>query len=137
MMPPANALADWKQRLEAEGEKVLSEAQAAGKTVVLIAGRPYHVDPLINHGLPDYIASLGVSVVTEDSVMQLAPEPGKLRVVNQWAYHSRLYRAAALAATEPCVELIHLTNFGCGIDAITSGSGGRNPAAVRKALHAS
>lgn len=115
-----DALADWKQRLEAEGEKVLSEAQAAGKTVVLIAGRPYHVDPLINHGLPDYIASLGVSVVTEDSVMQLAPEPGKLRVVNQWAYHSRLYRAAALAATEPCVELIHLTNFGCGIDAITS-----------------
>ena len=115
-----DALKGWRERVAAEGERVLSEAQAAGKTVVLLAGRPYHVDALINHGLPDYIASLGVSVVTEDSVVHLAPDPGKLRVVNQWAYHARLYRAAALAAAEPCVELVHLTNFGCGIDAITS-----------------
>lgn len=114
------ALASWEDRLQETGEQMLSEAQAAGRTVILIAGRPYHADPLINHGLPNYIASLGVTVLSEDAVSRLAPEPEDLRVVNQWAYHARLYRAAALAAREPGVELVQLTNFGCGIDAITA-----------------
>ena len=114
------ALEKWREELQKQGELIFTEALAHGKTVVLLAGRPYHCDPYINHGLADYITSLGVAVVSEDSVAHLAPDPGKLRVVNQWAFHARLYRAAALAASEPLVELVQLTNFGCGIDAITT-----------------
>ncbi|MCG5030835.1 acyl-CoA dehydratase activase-related protein [Mesosutterella sp. OilRF-GAM-744-9] len=114
------AMESWQHQLQCEGEHMLSEAQAKGRVVILIAGRPYHADPYINHGLPDYIASLGVTVLSEDSIAHLAPEPDKLRVINQWAFHARMYRVATLAAQEPGVELVQLTNFGCGIDAITS-----------------
>ncbi|MCD8340481.1 MAG: acyl-CoA dehydratase activase-related protein, partial [Burkholderiales bacterium] len=115
-----NALKSWHDRLINEAERILADSQAAGKKVIVLAGRPYHVDPFINHGLPTYLESLGVSVLTEDSIVHLAPDPGNLRVINQWSFHSRLYRAAAFAAQEPNVEMIQLTSFGCGIDAITS-----------------
>ena len=82
-------------------------------------GRPYHADPEINHGIDKLALSLGFVVVSEDSVSDLAPLP-PLRVLNQWTYHSRLYRAALYAAEHPDTELVQLVSFGCGIDAITT-----------------
>ncbi len=114
------ALEEWKERVAKEGERVLADSQLAGRKVIILAGRPYHVDPFINHGIPSYLESLGVSVVTEDSIVHLAPPPDQLRVINQWSFHSRLYRAATFAVQEPNVEMIQLTSFGCGIDSIAS-----------------
>lgn len=86
----------------------------------MLAGHPYHLDPLVNHGIPALIESMGVPVVTEDAVAHLAPQPEHLDVVNQWTFHSRLYRAASLVLRSPQAELVQLVSFGCGIDAITS-----------------
>ena len=86
---------------------------------MILAGRPYHVDPEICHGIDKLAASLGFVVVSEDSVCQLEPRQ-QVRVLNQWTYHSRLYRAARFAAEHDGVELVQLVSFGCGIDAITT-----------------
>ncbi len=101
-------------------EEVLSGVQASGGTAIVLAGRPYHLDPKVHHTIPDRIAQAGVAVLTVDDVMHLATPLRGLRVVNQWTYHSRLYRAAAVVAERPYCELIQLTSFGCGLDAITS-----------------
>ena len=86
---------------------------------MILAGRPYHIDPEIGHGIDKLAGSLGFAVVTEDSVAELAPVQ-KVRVLDQWTFHSRLYRAAAFAAANKDVELVQLVSFGCGIDAITT-----------------
>ena len=86
---------------------------------MILAGRPYHVDPEIGHGIDRLASSLGFVVVSEDSVSHLAA-PQSVDVLNQWTYHARLYRAAAFAAATPGVELVQLVSFGCGIDAITT-----------------
>ena len=86
---------------------------------MILAGRPYHIDPEIGHGIDRLANSLGFAVVTEDSVAHLAPVQ-KVRVLDQWTFHARLYRAAAFAAANPDVELVQLVSFGCGIDAITT-----------------
>lgn len=97
----------------------MEEARKSGKRIMILAGRPYHIDPEIGHGIDKLAGSLGFAVVTEDSVAELAPVQ-KVRVLDQWTFHSRLYRAAAFAAANKDVELVQLVSFGCGIDAITT-----------------
>ena len=109
----------FQEELAREGEKALSFARETGRRVMILAGRPYHADPEISHGIDELAASLGFVVVSEDSVFHLAP-PQPVAVLNQWTYHARLYRAAAFAAATPGVELVQLVSFGCGIDAITT-----------------
>ncbi len=86
----------------------------------MLAGRPYHCDPEINHGLPQLIGALGMAVLTEESVAGSGQLLRPLRVVDQWAYHTRLYEAAAFTASQPDLELVQLTSFGCGLDAVTA-----------------
>ncbi|MDR0416607.1 MAG: acyl-CoA dehydratase activase-related protein, partial [Propionibacteriaceae bacterium] len=143
----AEIFADWGVTLEeaqaaveagyAEDAKVRADirAEAArarqfcrdrGVRGIVLAGRPYHLDPEVHHGIPELINSLGLAVFTEDSVIAdtAADEPSPLerplRVRDQWAYHSRLYEAAAVVAADPSLELVQLNSFGCGLDAITS-----------------
>ena len=87
---------------------------------IVLAGRPYHIDPEINHGIPDMITSLGFAVLTEDSVAHLGHLERDIRVVDQWAYHTRLYESAAQVIKNPRLELIQLNSFGCGLDAVTT-----------------
>lgn len=100
-----------------EGLRVMREAGAKG---IVLAGRPYHLDPQINHGIPEMINSLGMAVFTEDSVAHLGKVERPLRVVDQWAYHSRLYAAASFVAGQKDLELVQLNSFGCGLDAVTT-----------------
>jgi len=102
-----------------QGELALEYARSHGKRIMILAGRPYHVDPEISHGIDKLASSLGFVVVSEDSICRLA-EPPRVRVLNQWTYHARLYRAAQFAAENPDVELVQLVSFGCGVDAITT-----------------
>ncbi len=110
----------FKFDIRAKGEEVLAWAKENGKKVIILAGRPYHVDPEINHGIDKLITSFGMAVVTEDSVAHLGKLPRPIRVLDQWTYHSRLYRAADFAGTRDDVELIQLNSFGCGLDAVTT-----------------
>lgn len=105
--------------VRAEGERALQYARENGKRIMILAGRPYHIDSEICHGIDKLAASLGFVVVSEDSVYQLAEARG-VKVLNQWTYHARLYRAAAFAAKNEDVELVQLVSFGCGVDAITT-----------------
>ncbi len=107
------------QSIRREGELAVAEARKQGKRVMILAGRPYHIDPEIGHGIDKLAASLGFVVVSEDSVAHLG-HAGRVGVLNQWTYHARLYNAAAFAAENPDVELVQLVSFGCGIDAITT-----------------
>ena len=102
-----------------KGEEILFAARREGKQVVVLAGRPYHVDPEINHGINKLLNSLGFAVLSEDSVFEKAHQV-KVNVLNQWTYHARLYRAAEYVLDKPDVNLVQLVSFGCGIDAITT-----------------
>jgi len=106
--------------IEAKGEEVLRELDATGKKGIVLAGRPYHIDPEINHGIPELINSYGIAVLTEDSVSHLVKPERPLIVSDQWMYHSRLYAAASFVATKENLELIQLNSFGCGVDAVTT-----------------
>ncbi|EHI99432.1 CoA-substrate-specific enzyme activase [Clostridium sp. DL-VIII] len=110
----------YKQDIRNKGEEVLEYLRKNNKKGIVLCGRPYHIDPEINHGIPDIITSFDMAVLTEDSVSHLGRLKDKLRVVDQWMYHSRLYRAAAFVADEPCTEIIQLNSFGCGLDAVTT-----------------
>ena len=110
----------YKDDVRKKGEEVIQKLNEAGEIGVVLSGRPYHVDPEINHGIPDLINSFGISVLSEDSISHLANIERPLRVVDQWVYHSRLYGAASVVAKESNLELIQLNSFGCGLDAITS-----------------
>ena len=110
----------YRTELRAEGERVLAELERTGRLGIVLSGRPYHADPAVHHGLPELVASLGAAVLSEDSVAHLGHPAEPLRVVDQWTYHSRLYRATALVCTRPNLELVQLTSFGCGLDAITA-----------------
>ena len=109
-----------KDDIRSQGEKVLDYLKANRMKGVVLAGRPYHLDPGINHGIPEVFTSNGMAVLTEDSVAHLGDVERPLRVVDQWAYHSRLYAAASLVAETPELELVQLNSFGCGLDAITT-----------------
>ena len=109
----------WHDDLRLEAEKAIAETRARGGKIIVLAGRPYHVDPEVNHGIDRLISGLGVTVLTEDSIFELAA-PQRVRVLNQWTYHARMYSAAQYVATQPDMELVQLVSFGCGIDAITT-----------------
>ena len=102
-----------------EGERALEWAREHGKRIMVLAGRPYHIDAEIGHGIDKLANSLGFAVLSEDSVAHLA-QPQKVRVLNQWTYHARLYRAARFAAENDDIQLVQLVSFGCGVDAITT-----------------
>ena len=110
---------DHMQRLRDKGEEITAAARAAGKRIVVLAGRPYHVDPEVNHGIDALICRHGAAVLTEDSVSWKV-EKFPTTVLNQWTYHSRLYAAAKYCTTQPDIDLVQLVSFGCGVDAITT-----------------
>ena len=144
------AYEDHMAKVRARGAEMLADARAKGLPVVVLCGRPYHIDPEISHGIDQQIAQLGAVVVTEDSV-NLNEQKFSVNVLNQWTYHSRLYSAAKFVAEcgDNNINLVQLVSFGCGVDAITTDevrsilqSGGRlytqlkideisNPGAVR------
>jgi predicted CoA-substrate-specific enzyme activase len=110
----------FEQDIRAKGEETLAYLKKNGKKGIVLGGRPYHVDPEINHGIPNIITSFDMAVLTEDAVAHLAKVDRPLRVVDQWVYHSRLYRAANFVALQDNLELIQLNSFGCGLDAVTT-----------------
>ncbi|GLC82623.1 acyl-CoA dehydratase activase-related protein [Lacrimispora brassicae] len=106
--------------MEKKGEETLKWLEDNNRRGIVLAGRPYHVDPEINHGIPELITSYGFAVLTEDSISHLAEIERPLVVTDQWMYHTRLYRAAALVKKESSLDLIQLNSFGCGLDAVTT-----------------
>lgn len=109
-----------KRDIKQKGEETLKYLRENGKKGIVLAGRPYHIDPEINHGIPQIIASHGFAVLTEDSIAHLGKIERPLRVVDQWKYHSRLYAAAHVVNEHPELEMIQLNSFGCGLDAVTT-----------------
>ena len=103
-----------------KGEETLEYLEKTGRRGIVLAGRPYHIDPEIHHGIPDLINSYGIAVLTEDSVSHLAPIERPLRVNDQWMYHTRLYAAANFVKEKENLDLIQLNSFGCGLDAVTT-----------------
>ncbi len=120
------ALLAWEEQRKAkddireEGRRVLKEMESAKGRGIVLAGRPYHVDPEINHGIPEMIASYGLTVFTEDSIPIDFTPSRPVRVVDQWVFHSRLYSAAEFVRTRDDLEYIQLNSFGCGLDAVTT-----------------
>lgn len=110
----------FKEDIRNKAAEIIRSSKEAGRKVVVLAGRPYHLDPEINHGLDEIITAYGMAVVTEDSVAHLAHDPRRFRVLNQWTYHSRLYRAAEVVSEDDDMELIQINSFGCGVDAVTT-----------------
>ena len=110
----------FRKDVHAAGEEALEEIIRMGANGIVLAGRPYHLDPEINHGIPEMIHGLGLAVFTEDSIAQLGSVERPLRIIDQWTYHNRLYRAASFTALMPNLELVQLTSFGCGLDAVTA-----------------
>ncbi|MBQ8729838.1 MAG: 2-hydroxyacyl-CoA dehydratase [Lachnospiraceae bacterium] len=105
-----------------KGEETLQYLKETGKRGIVLAGRPYHVDSEINHGIPELITSYGLAVLTEDSISHLGEVERPLIVMDQWMYHSRLYAAASFVKTQENLDLIQLNSFGCGLDAVTTDS---------------
>ena len=113
-------LANAREDIRKKGEEVLQYLEETGKRGIVLAGRPYHIDPEINHGIPELITSYGIAVLTEDSVSHLAAPERPLIVSDQWMYHSRLYAAASYVKQKNNLDLIQLNSFGCGLDAVTT-----------------
>lgn len=113
-------LQNYKNDIRRKGEETIAWLEENDKRGIVLAGRPYHIDPEINHGIPDMINSLGFAVLTEDSVAHLGHLQRDIRVVDQWAYHTRLYESAAEVVKNNRLELIQLNSFGCGLDAVTT-----------------
>ena len=109
-----------KEDVRREGEKALRWMAEHQRKGIVLAGRPYHIDPEIHHGIPDMIASYGLAVLTEDSVPASFSAVRPLRANDQWVYHSRMYTAAQFVSTRDDLELIQLNSFGCGLDAVTT-----------------
>ena len=110
----------YKLDIRLEGERTVKYLEENNLRGIVLGGRPYHIDPAINHGIPSLINSLGMAVLTEDSVDHLGEIEKPLRVLDQWTYHSRLYRAANYVSKHKNLELIQLNSFGCGLDAVTT-----------------
>ena len=108
----------YKQDIRATGQAYIDQARREGRPIIVLAGRPYHIDPEINHGINDLITSFGFVLVSEDAVAfheDYAPR----KVLNQWTFQSRMYNAARYVCEQPDMQLIQLVSFGCGTDAIT------------------
>ena len=102
-----------------KGNDIISKARSQGKKIIVLAGRPYHVDPEINHGIDTLLETLGMAVISED-VLSGEMSRFHVNVLNQWTYHARLYAAAKYILDKPDMELVQLVSFGCGLDAITT-----------------
>ena len=113
-------MAKCREDIRRKGEETLRYLDKTGRRGIVLAGRPYHIDPEIHHGIPDLINSYGIAVLTEDSVSHLAPIERPLRVNDQWMYHTRLYAAANFVKEKENLDLIQLNSFGCGLDAVTT-----------------
>lgn len=113
-------MAAAREDMKRKGEEVIKWMEENHKRGIVLAGRPYHVDPEINHGIPELINSYDIAVLTEDSVSHLASPERPLIVSDQWMYHSRLYAAASYVKTREDLDLIQLNSFGCGLDAVTT-----------------
>ncbi len=110
----------YKREIQEKGRETAAWLKSKGKFGVVLSGRPYHLDPEINHGIPNLFASLGLAVLTEDSVARLGNVQRPLRVLDQWMYHSRLYEAADFVKGQDNLELVQLNSFSCGPDSIAS-----------------
>lgn len=113
-------LMNAREDMRKKGEETMAYLRASGRKGIVLAGRPYHIDPEIHHGIPELINSYGVAVLTEDSISHLGEVDRPTIVIDQWMYHSRLYAAASYVRTQPNLELIQLNSFGCGLDAVTT-----------------
>ena len=113
-------LEQYREDVRNKGKEILQTAKEKNLPVILLVGRPYHIDPEINHGIPEMIQSYNLAIVSEDSVYHMDTPKDELSIVNQWSYHARLYHAASFAAARPEINLIQLSSFGCGLDAITT-----------------
>ena len=111
---------NFRKDLKNKALEIIKDLEKTGKTGVVLCGRPYHCDKEIHHGIPNIINSFGIAVLTGDAVASISSLDEELRVVDQWTYHSRLYRAAAYVGKSNCLELIELNSFSCGIDAVTT-----------------
>jgi predicted nucleotide-binding protein (sugar kinase/HSP70/actin superfamily) len=109
----------YKDEVREKAREYIDFARREGRTILVLAGRPYHVDPEINHGIDELIGSLGLVLITEDGVCQNVEKQSR-RVLNQWTYQARMYDAARYVCTQPDMQLVQLISFGCGTDAITS-----------------
>ena len=110
---------EYMADIRREGAAIVKAARIQGKKIIVLAGRPYHADPEINHGIHKLIAALGFAVVSEDAVASLAPD-FKVNLLSQWTYHQRLFSAARYAAEQKDMYIVHLVSFGCGLDALTT-----------------
>ena len=110
----------FKNDVRSAGEEALDYIKEHGKKAIILSGRPYNLDKEINHGINKMITSFDMAVLSEDSVCHLSSLPRPVRVLDQWTYHSRLYKAADFAGTRDDVELVQLNSFGCGVDAVTT-----------------
>lgn len=110
---------DYMERVRRRGAEIITAARAQNRRIIVLAGRPYHIDPEVNHGIDQLIISQGAAVITEDSISAIAGRPDT-SVLNQWTYHSRLYAAAQYCTTQPDMDLVQLVSFGCGLDAVTT-----------------
>ncbi len=113
-------LNNCREDIKRKGEETLRYLEETGRHGIVLAGRPYHVDPEINHGIPELINSYGIAVLSEDSISHLGKVDRPLIVMDQWMYHSRLYAAANFVKTQPTLDMIQLNSFGCGLDAVTT-----------------
>lgn len=109
----------YMQKLRAQAQMIITQARQQGKKIIVLAGRPYHTDPEINHGIHKLAAGLGFAVISEDAVASLVPS-FKVNLLNQWTYHARLFSAAKYVTEQPDMYLVHLVSFGCGLDAVTT-----------------
>jgi predicted nucleotide-binding protein (sugar kinase/HSP70/actin superfamily) len=109
----------YLDRVRAQGAQIIRAARSEGKQIIVLAGRPYHVDPEVSHGIDKLLSGFNVAVLTEDAISTVGTYT-PLHVLNQWTYHARLYDAARIVAREKDMHLVQLVSFGCGVDAITS-----------------
>lgn len=114
------AYLEYKEAIFKKGDQIVLEARKLNKEIIVLTGRPYHIDKEINHGIDQLINSLDMAVVSEDYIAHLENKKEKVNVLNQWTYHARLYQAANYVCSQKDMELVQLVSFGCGLDAITS-----------------
>lgn len=114
-----NAREKYMSSMRSEAKRIVKKARKQGKRIIVLAGRPYHVDPEINHGIDTLLESLGMAVISEDALSGLV-EKFHVNILNQWTYHARLYAAAKFISDKPDMEMVQLVSFGCGLDAITT-----------------
>ena len=113
--------ADYHEDIRKKGREILEYVHVNNEKAIVLAGRPYHIDHEINHGIPELIESMRIPVLSEDAIAYSTEDlENKTRVLDQWSYHARLYRAAEFVGKDPCLQLVQLNSFGCGLDAVTT-----------------